>query len=171
MNSAAPPSQTKCNGFLSWEQQSSTSEIDTTCWGVASALKGAYVNLVEHHDSRPSKPSPDAVLHSLSCLGSAIYQSQPDKRTVRMQYLALLLAQECRSSTAAAAGVGDVVVCLTLLLLLLPYTGCPATPSLPWAGISALQTGCHADICSSSSCRPHAGRSCCTAPRAACTSC
>jgi hypothetical protein len=80
------PHQNKCVGFLLWEA-APAQQPRTTCVGVTSPLKGAYVDLVEHSMSREA-PTAESTLHNLSCVGAAVYQHQADHKTVsRMDQL------------------------------------------------------------------------------------
>lgn len=76
-------SQFTCTGLATWT--SSKDGLDLKCWGVASPLKNAYVDLLEHSQSREGPEGPGVTLHQLSCWGSAVYQHEVDPTTVSEQ--------------------------------------------------------------------------------------
>lgn len=76
-------SQFTCTGLSTWT--SSKDGLDLKCRGVSSPLKNAYVDLLQHADSREGPGGAGVTLHQLSCWGSAVYQHEVDPTTVSEQ--------------------------------------------------------------------------------------
>lgn len=114
------PRQQKCSGVFSATLGSDGTTIDVSCYGVTSALRDSYVDLVEHETQRPPKPDPHAYLQNLSCLGAAVYQQTPDRNTV---CYVCVCVYECVCSLhqalhRAATHTDTVLSPLALLLLM-----------------------------------------------------
>lgn len=98
--------QHACKGLLVWEE-SGSDVFNGTCYGVTTPLKGAYVDLVEHAQSRPAPGGvPNTTVASLACVGSAAYQHAVDPNTVGCSvYVWLLLTPLLGLQALPAAGV------------------------------------------------------------------
>lgn len=140
--------QVQCTGLLVWEESSSGS-FNGTCWGVATPLKGAYVDLIEHNSSR-APPSADSKLYNLTCIGSAVYQHVADEQAV-----SLLQGSEaaCPHAANSLYKVAEILAlhavthaAMSLSLLAGHY---PATSMLR-SGVSAIQADGHTGGSSSS---------------------